>query len=78
MPEAEQEHISASLRLIAVITMDHIKTLPIQQQIMACDGLQHALSAMCPDEARAALAAADALRRAEAAQMNFAEMLHAA
>jgi hypothetical protein len=76
MTDLEHDHLTAGLRLVASITLESMKSLPLTQQITACDGLHHALKANCPNEAKAAAATADALRRADAAQLTFREILN--
>ncbi len=74
----DSDHTAAGLRLVAALTLEHMKPLPIAQQILACDGLAAALSGGCAREARAAADTAEALRRADACQLVFREILNAA
>lgn len=75
MSDADYEHITDGLKLVARITLENISALPLGQKIMACDGLAHALKADCPIESRAATELADALRSAEFRQSNFLALL---
>ncbi len=68
---------SAGLRLAATLTMKSLHTLPLHLQAEVCDGLAAALTGHCPGGAKAAAAAADALRRADVCQLTFREILAA-
>lgn len=75
MSDAEHEYQTESLRLVARLTMTAARDLPLQHQLMACDGLSDLLRSKCPREAHAAAQMAEHLRRAEAAQTVMRELL---
>lgn len=75
MSDAEHEHHTDCLKLLATITLEKLPALPLSKQLMACEALASVLKTQCPREAAAAAGMADALRRAEACQMTFADLL---
>ena len=78
MNDQDPDHTANCLRLVAALTLESLKTLPLLKQIMACDGLHQALKQQLPVEARAAEEVAASLRRADACQLTFREILTAA
>lgn len=72
--EAELDYRTACARTLVRIVLDQAPALSLTTQLRAYDGIADVLTPLCPAEATAARAAAEAMRQAETQQMHFTDL----
>ncbi len=71
----ETEHAQDCARAVAEVAFASLKGQPAGRQLLICSGLNLLLGSHLPQLAQAANQIAENLRRAEAAQLVFADLL---